>query len=180
MLSPEVQLQPLFELFEQSCLEVFESLGCQAVKVDQLDPESNAPGAWIDSASEDLQMTLCLRGPISIIEQTHPAVHRGDSIAQADLDDWIGELANRFMGQLKNKLLVYDHCLKIGMPQSQQALNPSDFETRADVSRWLYFKSGKEVLECSLHAKLLAEMLAFIYHTPERYGSSGNGGMETL
>ncbi|TNC82214.1 MAG: hypothetical protein C9356_04145 [Oleiphilus sp.] len=180
MLSPEVQLQPLFELFEHSCLEAFESLGCQAVKVEQFIPKTNAPCAWIDSASEELQMTLCLRGPVSIIEQTHPASHRGASIMQADLDDWIAELANRFMGQLKNKLLVYDHRLKIGVPQSCQALDLHEFQSRGDVSRRLFFQSGAEVLECSLHAKILVEMVTFIYHSPERYDSSGGGGLEML
>ena len=180
MLTPEVQLQPLFELFEHSCLDVFDSLGCEAVKVESFQEEKHPPCAWIEAASDELQMVLLLRGPISIIEQTHPAAQQSYSISQEDLDDWIAELANRFMGQLKNKLLVYDHCLKMGMPQSQVDLNPKSFADKADVSQALYFNSGKEVLECSLHAKILGEMVAFIYHDPERYDSSGGGGLEML
>ncbi len=176
MSSDAEKLQPLYELFEASSHDVFESLGCSVVRVETAEEKVNPPCAYIEARSDELDMLLLLRGPMTVLEQTLPTKGDGKSVSENDLNDWISELANRFMGNLKNKLLVYDHRLKMGTPNSESNVGLERFNVNDFTSRVLYFDTGSDVFECALYSKPLTEHLHFIYHEPAHYGQKNDDG----
>jgi hypothetical protein len=160
-------LEPLHNLFEETCFDVFNSIQCNLQKVDTAKDILAVPCAHIDAISEDLNVKLLLRGPVSILKQTYPIDGDKEEIKVQDLEDWISELANRFMGDLKNKLINYQHYLQLGTPIKQFGLSLKEFAEDGYEAVTFKFKSGREVFECSLHTKVLNESLAFEYQEPE-------------
>jgi len=174
----EQQLEPLYELFETSSAEVFESLGCQASRVASAPEKLEVPCAYIEARSEELHIVLLLRGPVEFLEQTHPNIDQAKGVSVQDLDDWISELANRFMGSLKNKLLVYDHRLKLGTPTSEYNVDLQRYNQQGFCSRVHYYQSEREVFECGLYCKLLVDDIHFIYHDAHSYDQTDDGDLE--
>lgn len=172
----ELKLQPLHELFEVSSHDVFESLGCKVVRVEKADEKVGTPCAYISAHSDELEMLMLLRGPLTVLEQTLPAKGAGKSVTESDLNDWLSELANRFMGNLKNKLLVYGHRLSLGTPKSESNVGPNHFVVDDFTSFVLYFDTGCDVFECALYTKPLTENLHFIYHEPAHYAQKNDDG----
>lgn len=161
-------LESLHQLFEDTCFDVFESIQCNLKKVDSAKDVLAVPCAHIDASSEDLNLKLLLRGPVSILRETYPVQDSSsESIRVQDLEDWISELANRFMGDLKNRLINYQHYLQLGTPIKQFGLSVKDFAEDGFEAVTFNFQSGREVFECSLHTKVLNENLAFEYQEPE-------------
>lgn len=160
-------LEPLHQLFEETCFDVFDSIQCNLQKVDSAKDILAVPCAHIDAKSDDLNLKLLLRGPVSILKETYPIQEDKDSIKVQDLEDWISELANRFMGDLKNKLIDYQHYLHLGTPIKQFGLSLKEFAEEGYEAATFNFQSGREVFECSLHTKVLNENLAFEYQEPE-------------
>ena len=160
-------LDPLYQLFEETCFDVFDSIQCNLKKVDSAKDILAVPCAYIGASSEDLSLKLLLRGPVSILRETYPLGAAKEAIDVQDLEDWISELANRFMGDLKNRLINYQHYLELGTPIKQFGLSVKEFAEDGYESVTFNFKSGREVFECSLHTKLLSDDLAFEYQEPE-------------
>jgi len=162
MANNQQNLEPLHYLFETTCLEVFDSMKCKIQKVDQAQPVLAVPCAFIEAYSQEVLMTLLLRGPVSVLQQTYPLKNDTKKIEPHELNDWISELSNRFMGSLKNKLLAYDHALMMGTPTKQFGVNVSNFMPEGYESYILNFQTGREVFECSLHTKVLNADISFI------------------
>ncbi len=105
------------ELFDQACTEQFEALGCQTESVSGESHAHESMASFIVAGSEDLSICLVLKAPRVLLAQTMPIVDLeriNDPVYQ---EDWNGELANRFLGRLKNKLVEFDCRLKIGLPE---------------------------------------------------------------
>jgi hypothetical protein len=169
-------LRPLHALFESTCVEVFESLHCTLKKVDQVEKVVSVNCSYINASSDEIALTLLLRGPISILKKTYPIKDNVESIKPAELDDWISELANRFMGSLKNKLISYEHSLQLGIPVNQCAIDFAEFLSDDYNSFVLHFDIGYEIFECSLHAKILNNNISFNYN--EVKDDSDDGELE--
>lgn len=160
-------LEPLHHLFEETCFDVFDSIQCNLKKVESAKDVLAVPCAHIDALSEDLSLKLLLRGPVSILKQSYPIQDEKEEINVHDLEDWISELANRFMGDLKNRLINYQHYLQLGTPIKQFGLSLKEFEEDGFDPVTFNFQSGREVFECSLHTKVLNDNLVFDYSEPE-------------
>ena len=171
-------LEPLRHLFEDTCFDVFESIQCNLKKVDSASDILAVPCAYIEASSDDLSLRLLLRGPVSILRDTYPIQDEKGAIRAEDLDDWISELANRFMGALKNKLIDYQHYLQLGTPIKQFGLSVSDFAMEGYDAVTFNFQSGREVFECSLHTKALSSELQFIYQQVDDDSLFDDGELE--
>jgi len=178
MSSQETQLQALHELFESTCHEVFESLECQIEKVNGSKKVLTVPCAYINAASEDIKMTLLLRGPISILKKTFPVKDNIETIIPEELDDWISELSNRFMGCLKNKLISYEHLLILDIPIKRFGVDVENFLPAGYQSFVLHFNIANEVFECSLHTKILADNIEFTYNESADESDTNDGELE--
>ncbi len=171
-------LKPLHTLFETTCIEVFESLQCTIKKVDKAERILAVPCAYINAASDEIKMTLLLRGPISILKKTYPIQEKTETINPAELDDWISELSNRFMGSLKNKLIPYEHRLLLETPIKQFGVNVDNFLPETYQSFVLHFEIGHEVFECSLYTHVLTDNIQFIYRELKDISDTDDGELE--
>ena len=176
-------LVTLHNLFESSCFEVFESLQCQLEKVDQTHNTLAAPTASIEATSNDINIKLVLRGPVSILKKTYPAKEDLQKIKPDELDDWLSELANRFMGHLKNKLLPYEHTLQLGIPVKQESEHSESALSKGVLgenfqSLTLYFDIASEVFECSLHTQILNKDISFTYNQTNDDSETDDGELE--
>lgn len=178
MAENQQQLEPLHYLFESTCIEVFESLKCKIHKVDQARQVIAVPCAFIEAHSQEVMMTLLLRGPVSVLQQTYPLRTNTKKIQQHELNDWISELSNRFMGSLKNKLLAYNHFLVMGTPSKKFGVNVSNFMPSGYKSYILNFQTEREVFECSLHTKILNDDISFILQAADDNLCLNDGELE--
>ncbi|SMF57876.1 chemotaxis protein CheX [Pseudobacteriovorax antillogorgiicola] len=63
------------------------------------------------------------------LKHSHPERKYGDEIVEEDLMDWVGEIVNRVLGNIKNDLLSFDLDTTLNPPSSQN----SPFEKADDV-----------------------------------------------
>ena len=174
----EHTLTPLHELFTESCADVFVSLNCQVEKVGDERPNLNVPCAHIEANSDDIELTLLLRGPINLLKETYPMKEQLQSIQAEELYDWLSELANRFMGDLKNKLIPFDHTLKIGIPTKEFGLDVEHFLPDGYHAYTLIFNIGGDFFECALYSKLLNDEVVFIQQNIADLMPSEGGELE--
>jgi len=161
------------ELFDSTCISQFESMGCAVHKVDKPSAWPGLLSAHIDAVSKDLSVELLLIAPSPLLAQTMPSGD-GYSVADPDLQkDWLLELANRFVGRLKNKLVEHGSVLKIGFPVANDTENDKKvfiknvqgdeivrcFEVAGDVAA--------DVIECRLYISLHNEALELLDHEDE-------------
>lgn len=158
-------LAPLYEQFTESCADVFVSLNCDVLKVEDDRPNLDIPCAYVEATSEDIELTLLLRGPLNFLKQTYPLQNSIQAVQADDLYDWLSELANRFMGDLKNKLIPFDHTLKIGIPKKEFGLDVEQFLPNGFSAYTLIFNIGGELFECALYSKLLDADVVFNQQT---------------
>ena len=113
----------IVELFDSTCVSQFESMGCSILKVSDPSAWHGLLSAHIEAVSDDLSIELLLIAPGPLLAQTMPS-GEGYSVADPDLQkDWLLELANRFVGRLKNKLVEHGSVLKIGFPVANDSDN---------------------------------------------------------
>ncbi len=174
----EATLEPLNTLFTESCADVFISLNCDVYKIEGERPNLDAPCVFIDASSEDITLTLLLRGPLNFLKKTYPMQNALESFQTEALYDWLSELANRFMGDLKNKLIPFDHTLQIGIPQKQFNLDVEHFLPDGYYANTLLFNIGGELFECSLYTKLLSEDVVFQQQAMCEVSCSSGGELE--
>ncbi|KZY29789.1 MULTISPECIES: hypothetical protein [unclassified Oleiphilus] len=160
-------LEPLHLLFKETCIDVFASIQCELEIVESAKEVLALPCAFIEALSDDLELKLLLRGPVSILRETYPIKGDAEFVQAHEIEDWISELANRFMGALKNKLIDYQHYLQLGTPQKQFGIRLDELLDEGFSMLTLNFQSGREVFECSLHTKVLNQNLSFEYKEPE-------------
>ena len=105
------------EIFDAACVKQFESLGCQIQVTERGSYSSEVMAAYITAGSEDLTISLLLKTPKLLLAQTMPIVDV-DRIAEPNFqEDWNCELANRFLGRIKNSLVDFNCRLDIGLPE---------------------------------------------------------------
>ncbi len=112
-------IDSIHELFHTACKDLFEGLNCQVlasdVPVDRYELD-DAPAAFIDGGSDDLEIFIGLRMPLQVLAMTYPVQDDVASIDDAILEDWVAELANRLMGLVKAHLTRRDCMIMIGLP----------------------------------------------------------------
>jgi len=166
-------VQHIVELFDATCISQFESMGCTVKRVDKPSSWGGFLTAHIAAVSEDLNLKLILNAPSPLLAQTMPS-GEGYSVADPELQrDWLLELANRFVGRLKNKLVDHGCVLKMGIPgmlgsdeqRYKYAQNISQdkivrcFEVAGDIA--------SDVLECRLYIDVVNESLTILEHVED-------------
>lgn len=111
-------LQLFRSLLEVSCLEVLEKLDARVSLSDECHLDTRSlPLARIDAGNSDFDASLAIAMPLSLLADTYPTGEPSENLCEADLQDWVCELANRTMGRVKNKLGAYSCAVKSGLPE---------------------------------------------------------------
>jgi len=168
------------ELYSSACLELFESLDCVASATDEPHNSelTDAPIANIDAGSEDLEITLNLRLPTSILALTYPVTGAITDVSEEELEDWLSELSNQFMGRLKAKLHSRQCNVKLGLPVSHFDTDISELLSGKGHHESLYFMVDQEPCECHLTVELFNEDLIILEEAVEDPDAIGEGEME--
>lgn len=163
-------------LFEAACIELFQALDCVITKTDESieDGLEDAALSYIDAGSDDLDVIIMMRIPPSVLSLTYPEF-TSDHILSVDetrLEDWISELANQLVGRLKNKLIMYDCRLKIGLPTTFFDIHEIDIPVVNHERLTLNFDVDREALELSLFIEVFNEDMIL---TPPQEEDTGTG-----
>jgi hypothetical protein len=143
----------LNDVFIECCISLFDGLGCD---VEPAEPNESmlagAPFGYIDAGTDDLELTVALRLPLSVLVLTYPIV---EGVTDDTLEDWISELSNQLVGKIKRALLRYDCHLKIGLPTT---LFGADINEGAhQFASWVLV--DRELCECRLALEIFNPQL---------------------
>ena len=104
----------IHDMMVTATVELFDSL---ALPISYRGPVSHRAVRWSESLSiigltGHLRGALILSIPAELVSRCHPA----RSSAPEDLADWLSELANLLLGQVKSKLLVHGVSIELSLP----------------------------------------------------------------
>lgn len=75
------------------------------------------------------------------LEECHPERRYGDEITNEDIEDWVGEIVNRILGNIKNGLLDFNIETTLNPPECYFAEYTGDPDVKADKA---YFQFATE------------------------------------
>jgi hypothetical protein len=142
------------EIFDAACIKQFESLGCKVQVTNKGSYSSEVMASYITAGSEDLTISLLLKTPRLLLAQTMPIVdieRIGDPEFQ---EDWNNELANRYLGRIKNGLLEHGCRLDVGLPEILSASDLKHFTCAGDEIVRHYSIASEltdSVMDCHLY-----------------------------
>lgn len=128
-------------LYETAFKELLEGFNCDVnYSEEPVHTELDAPVACIDAGSKELEITIGLELPMSVLAMSYPV----PNIAAVDdeaLEDWISEMSNQVVGRLKTKLMQHQQEITLGLPSTTFGVNlddliapsPTRFTTYLDV-----------------------------------------------
>ena len=160
----EEKVEFLNSLFKYSCVGVFESIGFNSsVSNQDLVELESVPTSSITAENDDLEITLLIAGPYNGLELTYPDYDK-DKIKNSLLLDWLGEISNRLMGDLKNRLVVYDHRMKIGTPIVEAASNFVSEEQQKNHQKVINvcINLGEDVFVCKASINIINQDIEFV------------------
>jgi len=166
------------ELFDSACIGQFESLGCviNLVEHSEVVPnEAEFITSFIEAESKDLSVKLFLASPCSLLTETMPLVDDRSIKIPEFQEDWNLELANRFLGRLKNKLLSHGCVLNMGLPEksSYEAMEVERQEGEESAVRLFQIQHesnqgmSHDVMQCSLLVRVHNQALCLLDHEDE-------------
>lgn len=122
-------VEVLNDLLKRCCTELMRDYGVEGALAEDF-PADDAcecsPVAAIDFIGRDLRGTIGVRTTRSLAVETYRAAH-GDAadFDDAEMGDWICELANQLSGRLKNMLRPYNVSFRVNVPRTLASL-PAD------------------------------------------------------
>lgn len=149
----------VIELFESTCSRQFESMHCEIHPLSEVGSRSleSSICASISCFSDDIAITLTIAADKGFLVNTIPMIggQRLDTLSFQN--DWCLELANRFLGRLKNKLLSHNCTLNMGLPV---LIGVSEYQKTAlnsDVSKVFQINGaeGAKQIRCTLSVSML-------------------------
>lgn len=161
-------VERVVELFDSTCIKQFESMNCDIYPLNQNDvglssrKDLEAVCAHIDCDSEDLNIRLLVQATKGFLVKTMPLIG-GQRIELVSFqEDWCLEIANRFLGRLKNKLVSHECFLKMGLPELCRDAQHETLQKQLDAcaTRVFHIKGGPdsgadvEIIECTLFVDL--------------------------
>lgn len=170
---PAETTQRIREVFETTCIELFRSLNCDVVRVEQCtDSLHGAPLSYIDAGSDDIEVVIVLRAPLQVLSITYPKFESDHilSVSEEKLEDWISELANQLVGRFKNQLLSLGCPLQIGLPELIYDTTGVKLPVENHEAYHCFFELDKEGIECSLFTRVFNENMSL---TPQQQDSGG-------
>lgn len=149
----------IFEQVEESCFSLFEGLGCKVSFSEDEDHElDTAFIAMIDAGSTELELSLFLRMPFSVLALTYPGADVTE-IEEEKLEDWMAELSNMLIGKVKAKLMNHQVDIKIGLPESFFGVNFDDITPEAQDHKTYLFDVDGVPVECRIFLDLMVDEL---------------------
>ena len=113
----------ILTLFSEASQDLLRGMNCEvSVLEDSLDDELDAPLAFIDAGSSDLEIQVGLELPMTVLALTYPVPSMAD-VDDESLEDWISELSNQLMGRLKSKLIKHGQEITLGLPSTYFGVN---------------------------------------------------------
>lgn len=132
---------------------------CEIHSLSEVDykPLDGSICASISCFSNDIAMTLTIAADKGFLVNTIPMIggQRLDTVSFQN--DWCLELANRFLGRLKNKLLSHDCTLNMGLPALIDAPEHNKLVLNSNISRVFQIdgSGGGDQIQCTLSVSLL-------------------------
>lgn len=152
----------IVEIFDAECIKQFESLGCKVRITDRGSYSSEVMASYIAAGSDELSISLLLKTPRLLLAQTMPIVdieRIGDPEFQ---EDWNCELANRYLGRIKNALLEHGCRLNIGLPEVLSDADLKHFSCDGDEIVRHYSIASEltdSVMDCHLFIHVINDAL---------------------
>lgn len=139
------------QIAAESFTELFDYYGCIATAITDRAPGlTGAPTALIDSGSNDVEINLAIKAPYSVLAMSYPVpTEELDQISDADLEDWLSELANQLIGRIKQSLVKRGHYIDIGLPEAFYGGEWTSFG--ADPSQELAYIFSIDGEDCEIH-----------------------------
>lgn len=154
----------VIELFDSTCVKQFESMRCAIHPLNALDVKSidSSVCASIRCHSDDIALVLLVSADKRFLANTIPMVGGVRLETASFQNDWCLELANRFLGRLKNKLLSHGCSLKMGLPTLNSLSAQVELITESTVSRCFQIEGEQEggQIQCALSVTLLNNDMA--------------------
>lgn len=167
------------DLFENVCLELFNSLNCDVTSCDYFEIDiKHTPIAKIDAGSDEIALVVGLQLPMSVLALTYPVKKSIPLFSDVDLEDWISELSNRLIGRLKNKLLAHNCVLGVGLPTSFFNSKLTDVLLTSNEIKSYYFDIDGEKCACHIILERFDNVEHFIFETPGEDNMQAEGDME--
>jgi CheY-specific phosphatase CheX len=91
------------------------NLLCERINADSITQSTNAM-SLIGFGGQHLRGMLAVQCAPEFLQSSHPSVAMGMPVSDADIEDWLGEIANQVLGRFKNLLLAYDVKLELSTP----------------------------------------------------------------
>ena len=170
---PTETTQQIQNAFETSCIELFQSLDCNVVRLEQnVESFEDAPLSYIDAGSEDIEIVIVLRAPLPVLSITYPRFDMNNilSVNEEQLEDWICELSNQLLGRFKNKMLNLGCSLQIGLPEMIYDAQDVKLPVSNHEAYRFFFDIDKVGIECSLYVQLINKNLIL---APQQQDNSG-------
>lgn len=173
-MSRDTIIGEVHRIFIDCCTHLFVELGCEVNEVEG-DPDelAGAPFGYIDAGSNDLELTVALRLPLSVLILTYPVIDGASSPDEATLEDWVSELTNQLIGKIKRRLLQHDCTIKIGLPMALFGANIDEAMPADAVQLATFLTVDHELCECRLAIEIFNDDMVFAAAVEEADDSGG-------
>ena len=155
-------LQQTQVLLTTTFIEFFQQLSCN---IKQIDTPSNditdSPAACIDVGSDELEIMVLLKIPMSVLALTYPSSDSIMGVSDEALEDWIAEMTNQLIGRFKNKMIQHDCHFHLGLPSSYFGVNCDSLLPENFQYAELFFNIDNEIIKCKLALDTLKEDVQF-------------------
>jgi hypothetical protein len=153
-------------LFENVCVDLFESLNCSArhIQLSDYELESNlidAPIACIDAGSDEVELMIGLQLPMSVLALTYPVQADITGVDEERLEDWTSELSNQLIGRLKSKLLAHKCQVSLGLPTTYFGTDIGELITGVNEIKSIIFDLDGEYCACHILIDTFSDELSF-------------------
>lgn len=130
---------------------------------------TDMPMAVVDAGNADFESSLYIHIPFSVLSVTIPTRQQKEGLGEAELEDWICEIANHILGRLKNKLALYSCPIKTGLPE--YSLGVGDGIELSSICEPLdfYFELAGEICKVTLAIELFTDHINFIENPNYEY-----------
>ena len=178
-MTSSVVVQCIQEIFEESCTGLLASLSDLAVKLEASNEELiDVPIACIDAGSNDIELTLCLQFPVSVLALTYPVQEDITGVDEERLEDWISELSNQLVGRVKNRLLTHNCRVDLGLPTSYFGSDVSHLLSGNSEIMSMYFDVDGETCAFHMSVDVFEEDMEFTLQEADDSESLDDGELE--
>ena len=165
-------------IYRESLIDLFSGLNCEVEQVSDLDRElTEAPIARIDCGSSELELTILIRIPMSVLALTYP-IEKVIDIDESELEDWISEISNQLIGKIKTRLSKRECDVTIGLPSAFFDSTMAPLMPDGGMTSGFYFLIDNEPCETLLCMEAFEDTIQFNLEETEQEDPFADGEME--